>query len=420
MRYSAFVSYSNKDKLFVDALVHRLEIEQVPCWYAPRDIPPGMAWPAAIAQAMANVSIMILVLSEASNYSQEVSKELTLASNSGRMVIPVRIADVQPNDEFKYHLSNRHWLDVYDLEMEAAISKVLDTLLQHRDFYLAADGTASAPAASAAGNARPRKAESALLLSSVDSTTGAAAGPTAGPKAPPKRDSRRQSPVPRRISPLWLGLDSVFLALFNALFFMFQGTHNPPSVWISYGFIHFAYAVVLLSPFWAGGGSRLVLSLPVHAVSSVYFLVQLLLGILLIWIAPVNYLYPLAAQLVLLAFFAWAALPLVIANRDTSGKVQAAERERDFLKGLKADLETGMARVEDAQHRKALENVHDMVKSSPAKSHPSLGALEDDIAHSVRRLVSLPGVNAAEWESAAKTARNFLTERNQRLRALWK
>lgn len=126
--YDVFVSYSQHDKSFVDALVHSLEAENIRCWYAPRDIPPGMSWPAAITHAISQSRAMILVFSGHSNQSAEVAKELTLASNHKRVVVPVRIEMVLPNEEMQYHLGNRHWLDVYDLEMELALQKVKESL----------------------------------------------------------------------------------------------------------------------------------------------------------------------------------------------------------------------------------------------------------------------------------------------------
>ncbi len=128
MGYDIFVSYSSEDKLFVDALVNALENSKLRCWYAPRDIPAGVNWPSAIASAIRQIPVMLLVFSTSANNSQEVSRELTLASNNNCVVLPVRIENVLPNNEMEYHLTNRHWLDVYDLEFENAIGKVLEVV----------------------------------------------------------------------------------------------------------------------------------------------------------------------------------------------------------------------------------------------------------------------------------------------------
>ena len=126
MGHDFFVCHSTRDKLFVDALVHSLEQQSYRCWYAPRDIAAGVSWPAAIAEAIRETPVMLLVFSGSSNISEEISRELTLAANNRCIVIPVRIENVTPSPALEYHLSNRHWLDVYNLETGEAIRRILE------------------------------------------------------------------------------------------------------------------------------------------------------------------------------------------------------------------------------------------------------------------------------------------------------
>lgn len=55
----------------------------------------------------------------------------------------------------------------------------------------------------------------------------------------------------KRVNILWLLLDSLFLIAFNVLFFMFVD-YRTDSVWVSYGFIHFSYILMLLTPLFEG------------------------------------------------------------------------------------------------------------------------------------------------------------------------
>ncbi len=135
MDYDIFVSYAHQDKAFVDALVHSLEASQIRCWYAPRDIPTGMEWPAAIPPAIKQSRLMLLVFSKDSNVSQEVAKELTIASNHKKLVVPVNLDRTPLNEQMEYHLSNKHWLDVYDLEIESAIQRVQYSLKDYQHMF---------------------------------------------------------------------------------------------------------------------------------------------------------------------------------------------------------------------------------------------------------------------------------------------
>lgn len=123
-----FVSHAAVDKLFADALVHKLEQNGLRCWYAPRDIDPGAAWPAAISRAIRECPVMLLVFSASSNSSDEISRELALAAESHSLVIPVRLDDVEPHESLAYHLSGRHWLDVAGMGTDKATSHVLESL----------------------------------------------------------------------------------------------------------------------------------------------------------------------------------------------------------------------------------------------------------------------------------------------------
>jgi hypothetical protein len=51
MAHDVFISYSNQDKAVADAVCAMLEASKIRCWIAPRDVPPGQPWPAAIIRA---------------------------------------------------------------------------------------------------------------------------------------------------------------------------------------------------------------------------------------------------------------------------------------------------------------------------------------------------------------------------------
>ncbi len=56
---------------------------------------------------------MVLVFSEAANISDEIKKELSLASNYKLPVLALRIEDAEPSDAFAYELSTRQWIDAF-------------------------------------------------------------------------------------------------------------------------------------------------------------------------------------------------------------------------------------------------------------------------------------------------------------------
>src|SRR5437868_734308 len=57
---------------------------------------------------------MVLLFSGAANNSDEIKKELSLASRYRVPVMALRIEDVEPSDAFAYELSTRQWIDAFD------------------------------------------------------------------------------------------------------------------------------------------------------------------------------------------------------------------------------------------------------------------------------------------------------------------
>lgn len=109
-----FISHSSKDAERVSALVAALEARGVGCWVASRDIKGGENYGDAIVDALERAGAMVLVFSANANASEEIKKEISLASQRGITVIPARIEDTQPSKMFRYELATRQWIDVFD------------------------------------------------------------------------------------------------------------------------------------------------------------------------------------------------------------------------------------------------------------------------------------------------------------------
>jgi hypothetical protein len=52
MAHELFTSYSSKDKATADQVCAALETRGIPCWIAPRDLPPGTEWLQGIMGAI--------------------------------------------------------------------------------------------------------------------------------------------------------------------------------------------------------------------------------------------------------------------------------------------------------------------------------------------------------------------------------
>ncbi|HET7575104.1 MAG TPA: TIR domain-containing protein [Sphingomicrobium sp.] len=111
---SVFISYATKDRKQALSVCKAIESRGTKCWVSMRDVEPGENYQEAIVHSIRNARAMVLVFSEAANHSDEIKKELSLASRHHVPVMALRIADVEPSDAFAYELSTRQWIDAFD------------------------------------------------------------------------------------------------------------------------------------------------------------------------------------------------------------------------------------------------------------------------------------------------------------------
>jgi hypothetical protein len=109
-----FISFASKDRQTAMTICHALEARGQQCWISCRDIHPGENYQESIVRAIRGAGVMLLVFSANANNSDEIKKEIALASQSRLMVIPVRSEDVVPSEAFSYELATRQWVDLFE------------------------------------------------------------------------------------------------------------------------------------------------------------------------------------------------------------------------------------------------------------------------------------------------------------------
>jgi len=143
MSKQVFISYSSKDSKIAASICSALEARGHQCWMSSRDVRPGENFQGAIVRAIREARVMVMVFSSNANNSEEIKKEMALASHSRLMVIPVRAEDVLPSEDFTYELATRQWIDMFH-DWEQAIEQ----LGQQIDLALSQDGDKASPVTS--------------------------------------------------------------------------------------------------------------------------------------------------------------------------------------------------------------------------------------------------------------------------------
>jgi TolB-like protein len=105
MPHDIFISYSTKDRIDALALVERLRSSGYTIWIDQSGIDAATSWSKEIAEALEDCSTFILLLSPNSLASENVAKELAVAAELKKHIIPIELESVQLKREFLYHLT---------------------------------------------------------------------------------------------------------------------------------------------------------------------------------------------------------------------------------------------------------------------------------------------------------------------------
>ena len=153
MSFAVMISHSTKERPIADAICQRLEAAGFPCWIAPRNIPAGAEWTAAILEGIASSRMMVLVFSGNANDSKHVAREVLYAGDNQKPVLPFRVEKTNPSGGIAYYLLGVQWLDAWPLPLEPHF----DTLVSRVRRLLSEDAAGRHPAAgpAAAGETSP-------------------------------------------------------------------------------------------------------------------------------------------------------------------------------------------------------------------------------------------------------------------------
>jgi len=131
MAHEVFISYSTTDKAVADRVCVYLEEQGISCWIAPRDIFGGQDFGAAITEAIQACRIVVLIFSASANISKQIVREIKLAVDHEKTVVPIRLDKVPIADTFAYFLSAVQWLEAMDGPREGHLQRLANTLRSH-------------------------------------------------------------------------------------------------------------------------------------------------------------------------------------------------------------------------------------------------------------------------------------------------
>jgi hypothetical protein len=124
-----FISHSSKDRKTALTICGTLERRGLACWISSRDIRAGDNYQEAIFAAIESARVMNLVFTGNANNSDDVKREIALASQKHILVVPARVEDVTPNPAFRYEFATRQWIDLFE-DWETGIERLVSQIAE--------------------------------------------------------------------------------------------------------------------------------------------------------------------------------------------------------------------------------------------------------------------------------------------------
>jgi hypothetical protein len=127
-----FLSYSRADRPLAEQFVRTAAARGVNVWYD-EDIEGGRDWRERIVAALGSAKALVILFSEHSNDSRQLIKELAVADNMRKQVIPVLISNCEPQGPYLYELASRNWIPIHP-NPESNLAWLIDKLITELEF----------------------------------------------------------------------------------------------------------------------------------------------------------------------------------------------------------------------------------------------------------------------------------------------
>ena len=206
-----------------------------------------------------------------------------------------------------------------------------------------------------------------------------------------------------------IALSVLFVILFNVTFFVLSSFQHPASVWISYGMIHLAWLCFAASPFLSGKNEHAVAGLSIYAVSGVYFLVEFVVGLIFILVAPEHAKAALIVQLLLFGVYLAVLITVLLANDHTAELTRQRSDAAADIRSLNRRAQNLADRMEDETANREIRRVCDQLNALPLSRVNQLYSPEAQSAFSALE-EAVKNEDAQAAEQTAKELQRLLRE----------
>ncbi len=128
MSAEVFISYASQDRERILDLVNRLDTAGVSVWIDQMSIEGATMWSQEIVAAIRNCKVLILAISENSADSENVVKEVALASEGRKRILPVYLESAEIPESMAYQLAGIQRVEFFEGDEESGQQSVIRAL----------------------------------------------------------------------------------------------------------------------------------------------------------------------------------------------------------------------------------------------------------------------------------------------------
>jgi hypothetical protein len=125
---NVFLSYASAEQDRALAVSDALQQVGISVWLDRHAIVGGSAWSTAIVRGIKDCAVFLVLGSERAFRSPNVQRELNLAVEENRPLLPLLLEQVAPPDDVPYALAGRQWVTLANRATELWLPEVLRAL----------------------------------------------------------------------------------------------------------------------------------------------------------------------------------------------------------------------------------------------------------------------------------------------------
>ena len=130
--FDVFISYSHQDYEIAERICSLLDLHGISYWIDHGAERHSDDFKEDIVNAILNSKILLYISSINSNKSRNTVKEVSVAENNNKVILPVKIDGAAYNRSLEYDLCNRHWVQLKNMDYEELGREISDNIR----FYL--------------------------------------------------------------------------------------------------------------------------------------------------------------------------------------------------------------------------------------------------------------------------------------------